>query len=318
MAVLRAKLRGRQGGAGADGGASDPCAITQAWPLALARAAAEGAGLDLRLPRWGSRRRSLAELVEDLPDRPLATLVDRPGGGLGAFVMSADLAAAMVETQTLGRLGSQPAPLRPPTPVDAALAADVIDRTLSRLEAAAALEAEGAWAAGYRYATFLAAPHTLPRLLEDQPYRCFWAEVDCGVPGRRGSALLALPAGAPARASAGSEVSADAADLVFAAALRAEVEAAAVTLEAVIARVALPLSQVMALAPGEVLRLPGAAVDRVDLLASGGVRVAGGKLGQTRGLRALRLDEAAAALVRGEAALAPGLATAVAALRRTA
>jgi flagellar motor switch protein FliM len=315
MAVLRAKLRGRQGGGGgAD--VAEACAIVQSWPLALARAAAEGAGLDLRLPRWGSRRRSLAELVEDLPERPLATLVDRPGGGLGAFVLSADLAAAMVETQTLGRLGAQPAPLRPPTPVDAALAADVIDRTLSRLEAAAALEPEGAWAAGYRYATFLAAPHTLPRLLEDQPYRCFWAEVDCGPPGRRGQALLALPAGATARAAAGPGVATEAADLVFAAALRAEVEAAPVLLDAVIARVAVPLSQVMALAPGEVLRLPGAAVDRVDLLAPGGVRVAGGKLGQTRGLRALRLDGAASAVSRGDATLAPGLASAEEALRR--
>ena len=94
-------------------------------------------------------------------------------------------------------------------------------------------------------------------------------------------------------------------------------QASAASLDAVIARVTLPLSLAMALGVGEVIRLGTAAIDRIDLEGHGGVRVAGGRLGQNRGMRALRLVADAMPAARGAGGVVPGIATVEAAVLRT-
>lgn len=84
-------------------------------------------------------------------------------------------------------------------------------------------------------------------------------------------------------------------------------------LEAVIARVKLPLGQVTSLREGDLLPLPLAALDRVGLDSSSGQTVGQGRLGQNRGMRAVRLGEIE--LLRREVRLAnPGDASGEAAL----
>ena len=67
-----------------------------------------------------------------------------------------------------------------------------------------------------------------------------------------------------------------------------------------LARLKLPLTTVMTLSAGMLLTLPQAGLDRISLEGLDGRRVAQGRLGQNRGLRAVRLSEAA--LVGGEVA----------------
>lgn len=62
-------------------------------------------------------------------------------------------------------------------------------------------------------------------------------------------------------------------------------------LSAVLARIALPLAQLMALEVDRVLPLTGAAIDRISLEDVAGRRLWDGRLGQNRGLRAVRLGE---------------------------
>jgi flagellar motor switch protein FliM len=288
--VLRRKIdRTRQaradGAPGADRG----------WRLALARAARDATGLELEVAALTVSRASLAEVLELAPDRALVALLAGPQDALGVLMLDGHVTAALIEMQTLGRLSVQAAPLRKPTRIDAAMVAGVIDRALLELDAALAEEADRAWAGGFRYASHLGDARPLGLMLEDEPYRVLAAEVGLGLPGRGGRVVLVLPAAGrgdrPTQVQEGAEASAS----QFAQALSARVQEVDCRLDAVIGRLTLPIRQVLALEPGEVLALPQAALDAVALETLDGRPVARARLGQNRGMRALKILVAEAA-----------------------
>jgi flagellar motor switch protein FliM len=59
-----------------------------------------------------------------------------------------------------------------------------------------------------------------------------------------------------------------------------------------LAQITLPLDRILRLQAGEVLALSGAALDNIRLQGINGLPMAAGKLGQQRGMRAIRLVEA--------------------------
>ena len=59
-----------------------------------------------------------------------------------------------------------------------------------------------------------------------------------------------------------------------------------------VARVSLPLSRLMDLQVGELMALPRAGIDRISFEGLDGRAVAEGRLGQNRGMRAVRLTPA--------------------------
>ncbi len=261
-----------------------------AWSLAFGRASRDTASLDLAVEAARLERRGLAELLELPPERGLIAVLDGPKEGLGLIVLGPDLLAGIVEMQTIGRVSAGPALVRRPTRTDAAMAGDLIDRALILLEEALAAEEDLVWAGGFRYASFLEDARPLGHLLEDQPYRVMVAEAVLSGGAKRDRIILALPAEgrgpAPARLRVDEEAKAGAA---FRAALGAQVMASAASMHAVLARVTLPIQAVMALQAGDTLRLGRAALDRIDVETSEGRRTVGGKLGQNRGMRAVRV-----------------------------
>ncbi|MEZ5797389.1 MAG: FliM/FliN family flagellar motor switch protein [Paracoccaceae bacterium] len=281
--VARAAAAGGEGGPGAD----------QGWRLAFARAARDATGLLVEVAAMTLHRRSLAELLELPPDRALLALLDGPQAGLGLLVMSPDLMGALIEMQTTGRV-SATAPLpRRPTRTDAAMVAGVIDRALDELDHCLAEEADLEWAGGFRYASFLEDPRPLGLLLEDQPYRVLATRLTMAAGARTGELLLALPAEGRGRRPVPKPGTSEraAAVPVFSTALGEAVMAADCTLDAVLARLVLPLGQVMALQSGQILPLPNAALDRVQLEGIDGRPLARSRLGQQKGMRALRLAD---------------------------
>jgi len=279
----------------------------RAWRVALARAARDCIGLDLAVPILRDDRRSLGELLELVPDRALLAVLEGPDQGLGLLAMSPDLMAAVIEMQTIGRVTTTPPLPRRPTRTDAAMSARLIDAALTALETALATSADLPWTAGFRYASFLDEPRPLGLLLDDVPYRLLSCDLDIANGVRQGRVLLALPAEgrgpkpAPAPPAGETPVTARA----WQAALRGAVLGSEVALDAVIARLRLPLSRAMALEPGMVLPLKDARVEQVTLLVPGGDIVATAKLGQNNGMRALKLRR-----LDGEAATPPPLAAA--------
>jgi flagellar motor switch protein FliM len=284
IAASRAVLA--EGGPGADRG----------WRLALARAARDRLNLPLEVTQLALARRSLAELLEMPPDRGLIAVLQGPAEGLGLLVLAPAVLAAMIEVQTVGKVGSGALPNRRPTRTDAAMVAEMLDAALEGLELVLAQEADLIWAGGFRYGSFLDDPRPLGLLLEDTAYRVLTAEVSLGLGARTGQVLLALPAEGRGAVPALHHVHVDAqAGPAFAEALSVQVEGADCVLDAVLARVSLPLNRVLGLKVGEVVTLARAGIDRINFEGLDGRALAEGKLGQHRGMRAIRLTPPEAA-----------------------
>jgi flagellar motor switch protein FliM len=295
--IDRARLPLSDGAPGAD----------RAWRLALARAARDAMGLDIDFRKMTVSRASLAEILDLAPQRALVALLDGPRGGLGVLMLAPSVTAALIEMQTLGRLSVQPAPLRKPTRIDAAMVAGVVDRALLGLDEALLDEADQVWAAGFRYASYLDEVRPLGLLLEEDVYRVLSAEISLGTGEgaavRSGDVILILPAlGRGDQPALTAQTDQDSAPQ-FTAALAAQVVQADCRLDAVIGRLTLPIGQILALQPGEVLLLPFAALDAVTVEALDGRRLARARLGQNRGMRALKIQTAD---VPGKAATRPG------------
>lgn len=282
--IDRARPAQAEGAPGADRG----------WRLALARAARDAMGLDLEFRSLTVARRSLAEILEIVPDRALLALLDGPQGGLGVIMLGAAVTATFIEKQTLGRLVAQPPAPRKASRIDAAMVAGVIDRALGGLDEALAEEADLAWAGGFRYASYLEDARPLGLMLEDEAYRVLSAEVALGDAGREGRVILVLPAAGRGASQASAPDLTEGEVPQFTEALSAQVMQADCRLDAVIGRLVLPLRQIMALQVGETLHLPMAALDSVSLETVEGRHVAAARLGQHRGMRALKLNDTVA------------------------
>ncbi|MBI1173226.1 flagellar motor switch protein FliM [bacterium] len=286
--IIRRKLAaGRavsaEGGPGADRG----------WRIGLARAARDLLKVALDVHALTVERRSLAELAELVPDRALIAVLEGPAEGLGAIVLSQPILSGFIEAQTIGRVRNQETPSRKPTRTDAAMVIGVIDAALAGLEGALAEEADLVWAGGFRYASFLDDPRPLTLLLEDAPLRVLRAQVSLAGGLREGQILLALPAegrGERPETVPDASLSHDHGPM-FSEALADRIHGAQTRVEAVLARLTMPLAQVMGLSEGMILPLPQAALDRISLEGLDGRRVGEGKLGQNRGMRAVRLTD---------------------------
>lgn len=280
--IDRARPAPSEGAPGADRG----------WRLALARAARDAMGLDLEFRSLTTARQSLAEIMEQVPERALLALLDGPRGGLGVIMLAPMVTATLIEMQTIGRLSAQPGPLRKASRIDAAMVAGVINRALAGLENTLAEEADLSWAGGFRYASYLEDARPLGLMLEEEAYRVLSANVVLGGGRREGRVILVLPAVGRGEPPAIQTDTPKEEAPQFTAALKAQVMQADCRLDAVIGRLTLPLWQIMALREGEVLALASAAVDTISLETVEGRRVAGARLGQHRGMRALKLCEA--------------------------
>jgi flagellar motor switch protein FliM len=300
--VLRRKIdRARppqaEGAPGADRG----------WRLALARATRDAMGLDIEFRQLTITRAGLAEVLDLAPMHALVALLDGPQGGLGVLMLGPSVTAALIEMQTLGHLSARPPPSRKPTRIDAAMVAGVVDRALAGLDQALAEEADRVWAGGYRYGSYLDEVRPLGLMLEEESYRVLSAEVTLGDGGRAGPVILVLPAiGRGDAPKTGDDHAVDPARH-FSAALATQVEQAECWLDAVIGRLVFPIGRVLAMAPDEVIALPQSALDAITLEASDGRRIARARLGQNRGMRALKISLAEAP-VRAASAAAPSAA----------
>jgi flagellar motor switch protein FliM len=169
------------------------------------------------------------------------------------------------------------------------MVAGVVDRALVGLDQTLAEEADRIWAGGFRYASYLDEVRPLGLMLEEESYRVLSAEVALGSSGRSGPVILVLPAVGRGERPEGLTGGADMAPQ-FTAALAAQVEQAECRLDAVIGRLVLPIGRIMGLAVGDVLDLPQAGLDAITLETKEGRRIARARLGQNRGMRALKIS----------------------------
>lgn len=189
----------------------------------------------------------------------------------------------------------------------------------------AAAQSDAALLAGWKVARPVIDPRLIAALLDEGGYRLIRAPVTLSSASgqRSGDVGLVLPEGggtqavrgsgrragpAPVSAQGGGAAAGQRAgrllsnvgpeDTVdpdaavedrFAAALKAQVMAAPASLNAVLGRVRMPLTQVMALKVGDRLEMPLSQIESVEIMGVDGRRRAEARLGQARGMRALRV-----------------------------
>jgi flagellar motor switch protein FliM len=263
--------------------------LARHWRTALGRAARDAIGLVLEAGAVSEAAMSPAEVLDLPPERAFLGMIEAPDGAPGFVALCPSALSAVIEAQTLGRVaGSAPAPRRP-TRIDAAMAAGFVDLALRNLAAALEGAPLAGWAAGCRYASFLEDARPLGLLLDETTFRVLDAAVSLGTAGRAGRIILALPADRRAAVAAAAPAPAG-----WGEALQAAVLGAEAPLQAVLVRLRLPLAAVSGMAAGSIVPLGAASVERVTLEGVDGVVLAEGRLGQNRGLRALRLTGVAA------------------------
>ncbi|OYX45398.1 MAG: hypothetical protein B7Z02_02225 [Rhodobacterales bacterium 32-67-9] len=264
---------------------------------ALAKAAQDMLKLPLTVIEAVDLRASLAELPERLSERSLLAVMEGPGEALGLVALSPETLASLIEVQTTGRIGTAEVTARRPTRTDAAMSVRFVDRVMAELELSLAADPAITWAGGFRYASFLDDPRPLGLLLEDTAYRVMRVTLGFGVDGlRRGTILMAVPAEgrgrSPARSdgAVGADPGAAATTIEWSERIEAAVYGAEAQIEAVLDRVSLPLSALLALKPGAVVPLSNSALTRVRVEGRGHRFLAWGRLGQCQGHLAVRVN----------------------------
>ena len=335
IALARARALGQEGGhslseeladmGGADMGAAPfemaaapapaQAPHLRAWRLALARAARDQLKMTLGFAELTQTQVSLNEVLETPMQRALILMLQGAGDGMGLMIVSGQMLAAMVEMLTLTHLTPDTpdaADLRKPTRTDAAMAVEFVDAALAGLEGIVAeggLGPSNHWAVGYRYAAFIEDPRPLHLMLEEGEYHFFAAELALEDGARKGNIWLALPAlSAPLAALEpvpdlpAFDPPAALADDPFTEDLAAQVQELPVQLDASLAQISLPLDRLMSLQAGEVLPLPLANLDQITLHGLDGRAMGRARLGQNRGMRALRITDLAFAASRSQGA----------------
>ncbi|MFV0358862.1 FliM/FliN family flagellar motor switch protein [Tropicimonas sp.] len=276
-------------------GVASPASPARAFGTALCRTAEAEATLAVMVEDCTERIASLSELLDSLPEHGLLGLLEGPAEAQGLIAFDHGFLSALIEKQTTGRIQSAPPSPRRTTRTDAALAADVMDAVLRRFEGGLAGRGESQWASGFGYSGHVESVRPLGLVLEDIDYRIITLRADLEQGARTGAVILALPAigrGPAARATTGPVD--DPARAFWLRALATNVEGGDVRLEAVMHRFRMPIREIAQLIPGEEIPLPVSSIDNVRFVTSDGHSFGCGRLGQSRGYRAVRLHNSTA------------------------
>ncbi|MEY8839195.1 FliM/FliN family flagellar motor C-terminal domain-containing protein [Cribrihabitans sp. XS_ASV171] len=259
--------------------------ILRALRLGLARAADETLGLSVSVIGATQARRGHDELTKAIAEDRLYIFLAGPEERFGAVCLDLDCVASIIQQQTMGQLLDGPSEKRGFTPTDVAMVSPLIDAMFPRARELTETSEDRNSLEGYAsYAQVLERRALLLALKADR-YRIFDLTLEIAGGRRQGHATLVLPeveqealTEEVAELSEGSAL-ADASGVI-----RAE-------LDAVIARIRIPLAVLSKMDVGSCLELPGAKLANTSLVAIDKRTVARGRLGQCRGMRALRLNE---------------------------
>lgn len=244
---------------------------------AFARALSNQTGLGLDPHRQSRRTAGVAELAELVdPAGLIVLLTDGAGVGQGLLALDAAGAVTLVERMTLGRLDARAPDPRPVSTLDAALLEDLWPPFLSLLPDAATL------ILGPRVTDL----RMLPLLLDHTRLDLTLCEIDLvqGDVSRNAHLIFALAPSDPVAEPLAPP------DHEWTRKLETAVMAAPVTVDAVLARLDWSLAQVLDLHKGQSIPLPLGLLEEIALLPLDGPH-AQGRLGQYRGMRAIRLTQ---------------------------
>jgi flagellar motor switch protein FliM len=263
----------------------------KALRLSLARAADTLFGLALTVATVEQQRVTLDRIDNTLHDDGLILLLDGAGAARGAAGLDQQMTAALIEVQTTGRVRKGAAQPRRATPTDAAMMAPLMDALMDGIDAEMGAEIDTYQPRGLGFGDRVEDLRSLALTLDAPEYDHFRVTADLGDGAKTGTLDLLLPVRPdppkrPASPARTADEASDIGDVIL---------GAPAVLDAVLARITLPLREACAFQPGQTLTLDRETLIKTRLLATGGHLVAEARLGQINGWRALRLVSAPAA-----------------------
>lgn len=220
-----------------------------------------------------------------LPPGDLLVLLDGPDGALGLAAVSREVMTGLTEVQTILQVTQMPVEDRPLTQTDAAMTAPLLDGALERFARYLDGHPVEPQFEGFRFGAMVEDARAASLLLDAPGYRVFRVSVDLALGRRKGELLFVFPDRPDAVSAAhASEARGNAGPH------EKKMTLLPVRMDAVLCRVSLPLQAAQALKPGDLIPLPGEVLDGLTLHAGAGDAIAGGRLGQMNGMRAVRLN----------------------------
>ncbi|PRX34952.1 flagellar motor switch protein FliM [Meinhardsimonia xiamenensis] len=261
--------------------------LLRALELAFAQAALREFGIELAVTGLGSARLLPEALVERLPSAGLIAMLEAADGRRGLVAFCPQLLAAVVEAATVGAVQPGEAPERRATTTDAAMASGLVNGALQLTAVLGEGLAEASEFAGLSMGALRADARSASLCLRERAHHLHDLSLDAGRGARAGRIVLVLPPPDPPAEGRPCE------ERDWRPAFERAVCDGTVRLEAVLARLSLPLARVEALTEGEVLPLDGARLDAVELVGADGAPVAAVRLGRVGERKAVRLLPAA-------------------------
>lgn len=253
----------------------------RALRLATERAAERSVGMSAVVADVEQSGMTIDELAGALADDTLLVQCVRGGEAVGFVGLDLQMRAAVVETRTSGQVMPKEAPSREVTRADHALNAVFVQQLLAELLDYCDSTELADWIDGAATGRPLASPRTLAMEFDDIRYSVVRLTLSL-VSGRDGIIWIAMP---EPQVAVVDEVNGEWQQM-----LEAQVMASAASINVVLSRISVPITQIARLSVGDVLPLSGAGVEAVSLEGPGGAQIGQARLGQLAGQRAIRLE----------------------------
>jgi len=263
-----------------------PLTVARALRLSAARAAEKSVGLKLTVKTVSEELLPLDGLLERLSNELLLLKMQFEGEPNGIAAMDSGLVAAIVESQTMGKLIDAKPSGRPMTAVDASLAEPLVAGLMHEMNETISNTSLEGWTDGTTQKGQFLDLRQIGLTLPQETYRLLEMTIDLSVAEREGKFYFALPI--PKQSTVVPVENEDSPD--WAEAFPETVNASQAVLPVILHRVEIPLFTLEKMEVGQVLELPKCRVDRARLEMSDGTLIAKGRLGQMGDNLALRLE----------------------------
>jgi flagellar motor switch protein FliM len=231
---------------------------------------------------------SLEDLIAMLAPELMLIAINDDGAMMGVAAMDLQLRSALIEAQTVGKIIASNPDDRPATRTDASMASPLLNAILAQMGETTPRTPLDGWGEGLLPGGLVADARAAGLVLPERSYRVVRMTLDLQAAERQGDLLLAMPdhrtvAPIPETRKEDSD---------WKTRFQATVNAAPVRLDAELHRFKMPLFAVRSIQVGQVLPLTGCHVTSVKLRARDGRKVATARLGQSGGMRAIRVERA--------------------------
>lgn len=256
------------------------------WVRAMAHGLSRGLGAEVRVTQARQTPVSPDQAADLVEEGMTLLLLDGPAG-YGVALVEFAVTSAVIEHQTLGKIRSRAAPARPPTATDAAMLADPLDAIFKLHEGMVAEMPTPRPMSGMRFATRLAEAHEIRLNLADLPHDHWRIDLAFGPGGARtGAVHLVLPRRRETRADDVSGPGGESWSRRF----EGRLLGSEIALTAELGRLTMSAQDVRALKVGDVLTLPRQSIGRIRLVGAQESGVLVGRLGQSGGTKAVRVE----------------------------